>query len=99
MIWIVATTAWGFVAALVAALVALALDRWFARWTLARRVLVAVAAATSPSFGMVSFWFSPDEFLISFGLHIFVIVAISTPIAWLISRRTPPKLVPMDVFD
>jgi hypothetical protein len=109
MTFVVATLAWGFAGALIGGLVAFALNKWVAGWSLAKRVLVAVAASTSPSFGIVgsymaklgaiSLWFSTDEFLIWFALHIFLVVAVSTPIAWLVSRRAPRKPVPTDVFD
>jgi hypothetical protein len=109
MTFIVATLAWALVVALIGALVALALNKWVAGWSLAKRVLVAVAASMSPSFGIVgfymaklgliSFWFSPEEFVISFTLHVLVIAAVTTPIAWLVSRRGPRQPVPTDVFD
>ena len=100
---------WGLVVALIAGLVALALNRWVPGWSVAKRVLIAVAASMSPSFaivgfymaelGLISFWFSPDEFLISFALHIVLIAAVSTPIAWLVSRQAARTSVPTDVFD
>jgi hypothetical protein len=109
MIWIVATLAWGFVVSLIGGLVALALNKWAAGWSLATRVFVAVAASISPSFGIVGYflakpgrlylWVSSDEFALRFGLHVLVIVAVSTPIAWLLSRRAPRKPVPTDAFD
>lgn len=99
---------WSFASALIGGLVSIALNKWASSWSLARRVLIAVAAATLPTLGIVAFyfaalgpislWFSPDEFLIPFALQVFMIVVVSAPIAWLISRRAP-KPVSTDVFD
>jgi len=101
--------AWAIAVALIAGLVAAALSRWLAGLSLAKRILFAVMASTLPSFGIVGFyvsrlglislWFSPDEFLIPFTLHILLVVAISAPIAWLISRRRMRPPMHRDVFD
>jgi hypothetical protein len=100
---------WALCVALISAVVAVALRKWAVGWGLWKRVLFAVAASAAPSFGIVVFfmvqlgpislWFSPDEFLISFVLHILLIIAVATPIAWLISRRAARKPAPTDVFD
>jgi hypothetical protein len=104
---VIAHLLWSFASALVGALVSLALNRWARGWALKTRVLVAVAGATLPTFGVVillaypgmsSLLLSPDEFLKSFALQVLLIVVVSAPIAWLLSRRAR-KPLPTDVFD
>lgn len=104
----VAYLIWGFAGALVAGLVAFALNKWMPGWSLARRVGFAVAAGTALPFGIVVFyffslgsislWSSPDEFLIPFTLQCLLIIVLSAPTAWLISRRVAKPDV-TDVFD
>lgn len=109
MILVVGSLPWALIAGLLGALVALALRRWVRAWSIEKRICVALAVSLSPSLlivalyaaklGLISMWFSPDEFLIPFAVHILVVAAVSTPIAWLVSRRAPRQPVPTDVFD
>ena len=101
--------AWSFASALFGGLLAAALNKWAAGWSLMTRFLVAIAASIFPTFVIVGFymvalgaiplWTSLDEFLIPFALQILLIVIVSTPIAWLVSRRGARNPVPTDVFD
>ena len=104
-----ATLLWAFASALIGGFVAFALNRRAVGWSLVTRVLFAIAASLSPTFGIVAFlfaavgpisvWFSPDEFLIPFAVQLVLIVALATPVAWLVSRRGVRNPVPTDVFD
>jgi hypothetical protein len=103
---VLAYRVWSFASALVGALVAVALNKWSRGWALKTRMFFAVAGAILPTFGVVAFFAYPgmssfllsfDEFLIPFALQILMVVAVSAPIAWLVSR-TARKPVPTDVF-
>ena len=109
MMLVVGTLPWALGVALVGGLVALALRRWVRGWSVRKRVCVVLAASLSPPLAIVAFymarlgpislWLSPDEFLIPFAVHLLVVAAVSTPIAWLVSRRALRQPVPTDVFD
>ena len=100
---------WSIPSVFIGVLVAVGLTRWAGSWSLAKRVLISLAAATFPNFGLAGFllmanprlsvWFSLDEFLIPFSLQIALILVITAPLVWLVSRRIAQKPVPTDVFE
>ena len=101
MAWII----WSSIGAVLSALVSLALNKWARERALINRLFIAIVAATLPALGAVAaiaargtVWLSLDGFLIPLALQISMIVVVSAPIAWLISRRSR-KAAPTDVFD
>lgn len=99
---------WSFASALIGGAVALALNKWATSWSWMVRFLVAEAASILPfcivafylfELGNISLWTSPDEFLLPFALQVFLILVVSTPTVWLVSRRRARKPAPTDVFD
>lgn len=91
--------------------VAFALNRWSSGWSLPRRVVISVMASLVPifgfagfalasSFGRVLLSMSPDEFLVPFAIQIVLILALSAPVAWLVSKYGQDKrCAPADVFE
>jgi len=49
--------------------------------------------------GNISLWTSLDEFLFPFALQVFLILVVSAPIIWLVSRRRARNSVLTDAFD
>lgn len=105
----VAYVVWSIGGALLCGVVALALNRWARSWELRTRVGIAtlvslfpamaiVVIVVAPGRGQVLLSMSPDEFLLPFAFQILMVLALSVPVAWLVSRRSPKSQIQTDVF-
>jgi Mn2+/Fe2+ NRAMP family transporter len=100
---------WSVVSALVGAVAAWLLRRRLPDYSVRRRTFIAMAAALAPSFIIVGWISLPTgaglllsmslgEFLIPFAIQLAMILIISAPFAWLVSRRKVPDQSISDIF-
>jgi predicted dienelactone hydrolase len=100
---------WAIVSALIAGLLALALNRWTPHWSRRKRNVIAVGLATFPTFGiagalmmvnpLLSVWWSLDEFIIPFAVQIALILVFSVPVVMLAATRDARTAGLKEVFD
>lgn len=107
---LIAYVVWGLASALFCGLVALVLNRFASRWRTELRLITATVSSVFPTMAITVLVLAPsgaailgfmdlDEFLVPFALQIFIILALSAPVAWLISRQRPQSHIPTDIFE
>lgn len=106
------TIVWTAVSTLVAAIVAMLLNRHAIRRSRALRTALATAAAAMPALAVTAvvllstgdpvsliLSMSPDEFLLPFAFQLAISLVVALPVSWLIGRYEPEGRHRASVFE